>query len=268
MTVSDKAKTPPWLAQLTRDAEQVGADVRRRGGSVWKLIAEKGFANPRPAAVLVLFSGSFEADPDWPGGVPEDAELLLTQRASTLRHHGGQIAFPGGVTDPDDDGPIGTALREAQEETAVDPAIISPLATMGKFLIPPSGFDVTPVLAYTQNPGAVRVVDPGETQRVVRVPLRQLLDPQNRLMVRKSVFYKGPAFAVDSMLVWGFTGGILASLISISGWERQWNQDNIHDLDDALARFHVSGRSTADAASDIGVGEGDKFDADSAVIDL
>ena len=77
------------------------------------------------AAVLVLFSGPEDAE-----GLPDDADLLVTVRASTLRHHAGQAAFPGGATDPGDEGPVHTALREATEETGLDTSRLQPLATL------------------------------------------------------------------------------------------------------------------------------------------
>ncbi|MFI8567603.1 NUDIX hydrolase [Rhodococcus sp. NPDC078407] len=188
----------------------------------------------RSAAVLVLFGGTPVVDPSSPGGLPADADVLLTQRASTLRDHSGQIAFPGGATDPGDDGPIGTALREAQEETGLDPAGVLPLATMPGIYVPPSRFDVVPVLSYWHSPSPVRVVDAGETERVVRVPLRELLDPDNRFQVRHPAGYQGPAFSVQGMLVWGFTGGILAGLLAVSGWESEWDTGDIRDLEASL----------------------------------
>ncbi|MFV0082875.1 NUDIX domain-containing protein, partial [Staphylococcus aureus] len=87
---------------------------------------------------LVLFGG----DPD-SHGLPVDADILLTQRAATLREHRGQVAFPGGSTDDGDDGPITTALREAQEETGLDPAGVEPIATLDSIFVPPSRFNVT-----------------------------------------------------------------------------------------------------------------------------
>ena len=80
----------------------------------------------------------------------------------------------------------------------------------------------------------MRVVDAGETERVVRVPLRELLDPDNRFQVRHPAGYQGPAFAAQGMLVWGFTGGILAGLLAVSGWESEWDTGDIRDLEASL----------------------------------
>ncbi|NMD62594.1 NUDIX hydrolase [Rhodococcus globerulus] len=191
----------------------------------------------RPAAVLVLFGGSREADPMCLGGMPDDADVLLTQRASTMRQHSGQVAFPGGAADDGDDGPIGTALREAHEETGLDPRGVLPLATLPEIFIPPSGFDVTPVIAYWEDPVSVGIQDSGEVGRVARVPLRTLLDPDNRFQVRHQAGYQGPAFLADGMLVWGFTAGILAGLFEVSGWEIPWDHHDVRDLDTALAEL-------------------------------
>src|SRR6185312_5161853 len=122
----------------------------------------------REAAVLVLFSGPQNGPTD--GSLPDDADLLLTVRASTLRHHAGQAAFPGGASDPGDDGPVATALREAHEETGIDLSRLHPLATMERTFIAPSRFHVVPVLAYSPDPGPVSVVNEAETAIVARVP--------------------------------------------------------------------------------------------------
>ncbi len=108
--------------------------------------------NSREAAVLVLFSGPETGPAD--GGLPDDADLLLTVRASTLRHHAGQAAFPGGASDPTDDGPVATALREAHEETGIDVGRLHPLVTMERTFIAPSQFHVVPVLGLLAGSGA------------------------------------------------------------------------------------------------------------------
>lgn len=226
--------SPDWLARML-DVAGSAAGLAGTAGANPVLQRQVPRSGPtRSAAVLVLFGGPHGTDPSSPGGLPADADVLLTQRASTLRDHSGQIAFPGGATDPGDDGPVGTALREAQEETGLDPAGVVPLATMPGIYIPPSRFDVVPVLSYWQRPSPVRVVDSGETERVVRVPLRELLDPDNRFQVRHPAGYQGPAFSVQGMLVWGFTGGILAGLLAVSGWEPEWDTGDIRDLEASL----------------------------------
>ena len=189
----------------------------------------------RDAAVLVLFSGpGTESEP---GVVPGDADLLLTVRAGTLRHHGGQAAFPGGAADPDDAGPVHTALREAREETGLDPGRLQPLATLERMFIPPSGFHVIPVLAYSPDPGPVMVVDEAETAVVARVPLRALVNPANRLMVYRGEAdrrYAGPAFLLNEMLVWGFTGHVISAMLDVAGWAQPWDADNVRGLDEAM----------------------------------
>src|SRR5690242_20751473 len=156
----------------------------------------------RDAAVLVLFSGPAEAPAD---GLPDDADLLVTVRASTLRHHAGQAAFPGGAADPTDQGPVDTALREAREETGIDVSRLYPLATMEKMFIAPSQFHVVPVLAYSPDPGPVAVVDESETAIVARVPVRAFINPENRLMVYRKENTRrlaGPVFLLSEALVW------------------------------------------------------------------
>jgi len=189
----------------------------------------------RRAAVLVLIGESRGVE-DGTG----EPDVLLVERASTLREHAGQVAFPGGGTDPEDADPVATALREAEEETGLDPSGVVPLALLPELYLPPSGFVVTPVLAHWAQPTAVHAVDAGETAAVVRVPLAHLADPAHRLKVGHPSGYVGPAFTAAGLLVWGFTGGILSALLDLGGWTRPWNTTRVLDLDDAwsTARSH------------------------------
>ncbi|QTI70169.1 NUDIX hydrolase [Gordonia polyisoprenivorans] len=234
-----RERIPSWMHRLTDDVGSVTEIVLNRGGdrTRWAAMVNR---NRRAAAVLVLFSGSFDADPDYPGGLPADAEVLLTERASTLRQHSGQVAFPGGGYDPGDDYPVGTALREADEETGLATEGVDVLATLPSFPVPPSGFDVVPVIAHWREPGEVRVVDEGETARVARVSMRELLAPENRFQVRRSVLgaraYQGPAFFVDGLLVWGFTGGLIAAISDAAGWGPAWDTDDVRPLDEMIRR--------------------------------
>lgn len=236
------AASPPWLAPLVRNADQVPQAYRRRvPPDVLTALTGAGSASEaarsgRDAAVLVLFSGPHVEHAE--GQVPEDSDLLLTVRAGTLRHHAGQAAFPGGAADPGDSGPVHTALREAQEETGIDPVRLAPLATLERMFIPPSGFHVVPVLAYSPDPGPVAVVDESETAVVARVPLRAFINPRNRLMVYRTGSpsrWAGPAFLLNEMLVWGFTGHVISAMLDVAGWAQPWDTDDVRALDEAMA---------------------------------
>ena len=189
----------------------------------------------RPAAVLVLF-GDGEQGPD----------VLLLRRADNLNSHPGQVAFPGGSLDDVDRGPVDAALREAVEEVGLRPAGVRPVARLPELHVPHSGFRVTPVVAHWAEPSPVAPMDAGETASVARVPLSRLIDPENRVRVRLSSGMAGPAFLVPGMLVWGFTGGLLAGLLELGGWARPWNRADVRELDAAWR--------TVEEADDIGLG--------------
>lgn len=158
------------------------------------------------------------------------------ERAGSLRSHPGQPAFPGGALDPEDgdprgDGPLRAALREAEEETGLDPAGVQLFGVLPKLYIPVSGFVVSPVLAWWREPTPVGVVDPAETARVFTVPVADLTDPANRVTTIHPSGHRGPAFLVESALVWGFTAGIIDRLLHFAGWERPWDREKQVPLD-------------------------------------
>lgn len=169
-------------------------------------------------AILILL-GESDGEPD----------VLLTQRAAEMRSHPGQPAFPGGRLD-EGESPVQAALREAFEETGVDPAGVDVLGSLPDLWLPPSNFLVTPVVGYWHRPTEVYAVDPREVAQVLRVPLRALADPENRIRVRAPSGYLGPGFTVAGLQVWGFTGAILDRLLSLTGWEEEWDQDRIEEL--------------------------------------
>ncbi|ASU81897.1 coenzyme A pyrophosphatase [Nocardiopsis gilva YIM 90087] len=189
---------PAWLERL--------ADAARRMPvpTVMRPPASGG----RASAVLILFAEG-DTGPD----------VLLIQRSDGLRRHSGQPAFPGGRIEPADDGPEEAALREAVEETGLNPDGIETLALLPELYIQRSGFRVAPVLAWWHTPSAVHPADAGEVAGVERVPVAELADPVNRVRVRHPDGTIGPAFRVRGMLVWGFTAGLLYRLLVLGGWE-------------------------------------------------
>lgn len=211
----DPSTVPDWLAPLVRGTENLDPSLFRR-------LSAPGGSGHRSAAVLMLFGH----DADGP-------DVLLLRRADTLGSHPGQVAFPGGGSEPADDGPVATALREAVEEVGVDPAGVRPVALLPRMFVPVSGFDVTPVLAHWTNPSAVRAVDPAETAAVARVSVTHLTDPANRLRVRHPSGVLSPAYVFPGMLIWGFTAGLLTVLLNVAGWDRPWDDTVVYDLDDA-----------------------------------
>jgi 8-oxo-dGTP pyrophosphatase MutT (NUDIX family) len=173
----------------------------------------------RESAVLVLF-GEGEDGPD----------VLLIERAHDMSNHAGQPAFPGGAADPGDADPVATAVREAVEETGLHADGVEPLVELPGLWVP-SGFVVRPVIAWWRVPSDVYVVDPIEVAAVHRVPVAELTDPARRLRVRHPSGYVGPAFDVRGMRVWGFTGGLLSTLLRLAGWERPWDTRRLEPLE-------------------------------------
>ena len=195
---------PGWMSPLVDAVSSVTADELTR------------FPAPPDAehrsAVLVLI-GEQDDEPD----------VLLIERAHDMRSHAGQPAFPGGRVDPGDVDAAATALREAEEETGLDPSGVEVVAVLPDLFIPPSGFVVTPVLGWWERPTPVFARDPAEVSSVHRVPIAELADPKRRCQVRHPSGFVGPAFEVRGLLVWGFTGGLVDRLIHLGGWEQPWS---------------------------------------------
>lgn len=209
---------PAWLDPVAGAARSVRPQQLSRF-----LPPENG--SGRQSAVLILF-GEGERGP----------ELLLMERAGTLRSHAGQPSFPGGALDPEDGdqaitGPLRAALREAEEETGLDPRGVQLFGVLPRLYIPVSSFVVTPVLGWWRAPSPVGAVDPAETARVFTVPVADLTDPANRATAVHPSGHSGPAFLVESALVWGFTAGVIDRIVHYAGWERPWDRTRQVPLD-------------------------------------
>jgi 8-oxo-dGTP pyrophosphatase MutT (NUDIX family) len=156
----------------------------------------------RPAAVLVPF---------WLQ--TEGARLILTKRSSRLKHHPGQIAFPGGKVDATDVGPQAAALRESHEEIGLDPARVSILGALPVHETV-TGFAVTPFVGLirgTFDP----VPEAGEVEEVFTVPLAHVLTPARFAVERRQwmgVWRRYYAVPYGPYYIWGATARILRGL--------------------------------------------------------
>lgn len=188
----------------------------------------------RHAAVLILFGVLDQVPSDRSAvdaRVGQDLDVLLLARAATLRAHPGEVAFPGGRIDPGDAGPTAAALREAHEETGLDPAGVDVLGMLHPVPLSFSRHLVTPVLGWWRERSAVRVVDEGESAAVFRAPVADLLDPAHRgvtVIRRDGHEWRGPAFTIDTgsgtHTVWGFTAMLLDALFDRLGWAEPWDR--------------------------------------------
>jgi len=213
-------RVPEWLAPVARLAETIRPED-------FAAILPPQDGGGRASAVLLLFWRDDE----------RGVQILLIERSARLRSHAGQPAFPGGALDSGDAGPVAAALRETVEETGLDPAGVEVFGCLPDLFIPVSNYRVAPVLAWWREPSPVHAVDSAEVAAVHAVRLADLVNPDNRLHVRHAASGRVmPGFAVNGMLVWGFTAGVLDHLIRLVGWELPWSAEKVVDLsDEALA---------------------------------
>ena len=188
---------------------------------------------PRRSAVLMLFG------PDPRGG----EDVVLTERAHTMRSHAAQVSFPGGGLEDGDTGPIDAALREAEEEVGVDPTSVDIVGSLPPLFLGPSGHAVTPVLGWWPAPNPIRVVDAAEVARVVRVPIESLLDPANRFYATHPSGYRGPAFETAGLFVWGFTAMLLSELLDLAQLSAPWDESAERELPEHIIRAWMQGRT-------------------------
>lgn len=146
----------------------------------------------------------------------EEMTVLLTQRTDHLNHHAGQISFPGGQIDPDDQDAVAAALRETEEETGIPAGQIEIVGRLSEY-VTRTGFRVTPVVGLIAPPYAL-APDPFEVADVFEVPLSFILDPANHR--RQSRVFRGVersfyVFPYQDRFIWGATAGMLVNLYDV-----------------------------------------------------
>ncbi len=146
-----------------------------------------------------------------------DLSTILIKRSEYPGPHSGQISFPGGKTEKSDISQIETALREAAEETGLDPDLISVLGTLTPLYIDVSNIEVLPVVGYTDRQPDF-LIDPVEVKYLIQISLKRLTD--NSLRTEKKLSVNGisinaPGFEIRNEFIWGATAMILSEFKEI-----------------------------------------------------
>ncbi|OIJ25384.1 coenzyme A pyrophosphatase [Nocardioides luteus] len=195
---------PEWFEEI------IDAAARIQGEDISQFLPPAD-GSARESAVLMLF-----------GEGPEGPDLLLTERSHTMRSHPGQVSFPGGRLDPGETAEE-AALREAWEETGLDPTGVDVVGRLPALWIPFSNHAVVPIIAWWREPSPVTTHSVEEVHAVYRVPLSDLMDPAHRIQVGSPGRggWLMPAFLIGpekDVILWGFTGGIINRFFTYLGW--------------------------------------------------
>jgi 8-oxo-dGTP pyrophosphatase MutT (NUDIX family) len=188
-------EVPPSLLDPMAEGARGDLDLNP---SMWEAA---GVSATKPAAVLVPVIDRSEPT------------VLFTVRTADLASHAGQVAFPGGKIDPEDESPVGAALREAKEEVGLAPSLIEPLGYLDLYLTF-SGFRILPTVARVQ-PDFALTLNPREVTEIFEVPLKFLMSPANHQ--RRSREWRGIsreyyAIPFGDRYIWGITAGIVRNL--------------------------------------------------------
>ena len=156
------------------------------------------------AAVLLLLHGD-----------PHDPLIILTRRASHLKSHAGEVAFPGGMKESHDKDLLATALRETEEEIGVNQNKVIVLKKLTEVYIPPSNFFVQPFLGYT-NKTPNFILQEDEVEDLIEVPLKYFMNDSIKSFQNLSTSYakniEVPVFNLNNHRVWGATAMMLSEV--------------------------------------------------------
>lgn len=195
-----------WITGLGAALLPLSAPPTGQGWNHADMVELLGDTPRRPAAVLV--------------GVREGVQprIVLTVRTNDLPSHAGQVAFPGGRSEPDDADAIDTALRESEEEVGLERRLVTPLGFLDRFETV-SGYNITPVVARI-DPSARLYPEPGEVAEVFEVPLAFFLDPAN--LRRYTMDFRGHRremveFVHGGHRIWGATAAMVFNLLQRMG---------------------------------------------------
>jgi 8-oxo-dGTP pyrophosphatase MutT (NUDIX family) len=188
-------EVPPSLLDPMAEGARGDLDLNP---SMWEAA---GVTAAKPAAVLVPIIDRSEPT------------VLFTVRTQDLASHAGQVSFPGGKIDPDDESPVAAALREAKEEIGLAPSLIEPLGYLDLYLTF-SGFRILPTVARVQRDFSL-TLNPREVTEIFEVPLGFLMTPAN--LQRRSREWRGIsreyyAIPFGDRYIWGITAGIVRNL--------------------------------------------------------
>ncbi len=148
-------------------------------------------------------------------GWPEDPGLIFTERRADLRRHAGEISFPGGRRDPEDADLQATALREAEEEIALDPAQVKIGEALPATRTFVTNYVVHPFVGYVPHPRELGLQpNPTEVETVLTFSLELLREGyEMRRLIRRGVPIHTPTYEVEGQLIWGATARILSDLL-------------------------------------------------------
>jgi len=163
---------------------------------------------PKKSAVLLLLNP-----------FSDELSIILTKRSSSLKVHRGQVSFPGGRVDAEDENVTATALRETWEEIGIPSESIEIIGQLSNLFIPPTHFDVMPIIGVLKQKPNYKI-NPDEVASVVEVPISQLLDSEN---IKRKVFYtstsgidrSAPYYDVMGLEIWGATAMILSEFVEL-----------------------------------------------------